>query len=183
MTIYFLSDGEYIKIGYTKQDVYNRINNLQTANARDLICMGDIPGNLEDERKLYNKFQHLRVRGEWFRRERELIEYIKGITDNNAFYIILDNAHKRHSNYPRELFTITFRLDDDEPYVSVEHYPGGWLGAMYDGIGCCLIDGHSYIRLGAVESERNQVYEKIRALHKDGLKKLQDVYFPNQNKS
>ena len=39
MTIYFLSDGEYIKIGYTKQDVYSRINSLQTANARELKKM------------------------------------------------------------------------------------------------------------------------------------------------
>ena len=179
MTIYFVSDGEYIKIGCTKQDIYSRINSLQTGNARQLICMGNIPGDLEIEKNLHNRFKHLQEKGEWFRKDQELIEYIKGVTKKDTFYSVLDNAHKRYPHYPKELFTVACRLDDDEVYVSVEHYPGGWLGAMNDGIGCCLIDNHSYIRLSAVEFERNKIYEKVRVLHKAMQEKLLDIYSSN----
>lgn len=181
MTIYFLSDGEYIKIGYTKQDVYSRINSLQTGNARELVYLGEIPGNIEVESNLHNRFKHLRVKGEWFKKDIELIEYIKGNTKENTFFTALNAVHKQHPNYPKELFTIAFKLDDNEVYVSIEHYPGGWMGAMYDGVGSCMIDNHIYVPLSAVEFESNKTYEQVRTFHQSAYKKLQNIYSLNRS--
>lgn len=66
--IYFISDGEYIKIGFTEDDdAEKRLNALQTGNARELRLIGVIPGDKSVERILHNVLGSLRARGEWFR--------------------------------------------------------------------------------------------------------------------
>jgi hypothetical protein len=65
--IYFITDGEYVKIGFTDQnDITNRLNALQIGNARKLRLLGCIEGGRETESVLHNVFQGFRVRGEWF---------------------------------------------------------------------------------------------------------------------
>jgi hypothetical protein len=66
--IYFVSDGEYVKIGLTdSDDVDARIAALQTGNARKIFLLGTIEGGREAEAVLHSVFSNLRVRGEWFR--------------------------------------------------------------------------------------------------------------------
>lgn len=64
--IYFVTDGEYLKIGYTDNDVESRISALQIGNARKLKLIGVIDGNRDDEATLHYVFRGLRVSGEWF---------------------------------------------------------------------------------------------------------------------
>ena len=76
--IYFISDGEFIKIGsaYAPE---RRCAELQTGNARKLKILftipiklvrggfsGDIDRTLKAERFLQNVFREFHVRGEWF---------------------------------------------------------------------------------------------------------------------
>ena len=65
--IYFITDGEYVKIGFTDQDdAENRLKALQVGNARKLTLIGTIPGGLTEEATLHKVFAQLRANGEWF---------------------------------------------------------------------------------------------------------------------
>jgi len=75
MAVYFISDGEYIKIG--KADNPNkRLDQLQTANARPLVLLHTISGGKIEENKMHHLFKKWHVRGEWFRAESEMLKNI-----------------------------------------------------------------------------------------------------------
>ncbi len=65
--IYFIQNEntKAIKIGYSI-DVQKRLAQLQTAVAERLILIGQIPGEITDERDLHERFRDHHVRGEWF---------------------------------------------------------------------------------------------------------------------
>lgn len=69
--IYFISDGEYTKIGYTKEEsiglYMNRLKQLQTANPKKLEIVGLImKKDSSFEKRLHKGFSKYHVRGEWF---------------------------------------------------------------------------------------------------------------------
>lgn len=66
MTIYYISDGEHIKIGYTAKSVWSRLKSLQTGNPRKLKLLAFHPGGLDDEAQMHNRFASARAQGEWF---------------------------------------------------------------------------------------------------------------------
>lgn len=75
--VYFIQNGDMIKIGIS-QNVLGRLAALQTANSTTLVLLGTIPnGGKSLESRLHSHFSHLRRRGEWFRAEPELVEYIE----------------------------------------------------------------------------------------------------------
>lgn len=78
--IYFIQgeSGGPIKIGYT-ENVEKRLCALQTGHYDTLKVLKAIPGNINDEKKHHKKFQHLRLRGEWFKPEQELLNYIDSL--------------------------------------------------------------------------------------------------------
>lgn len=63
--IYVITDGDYQKIGYSKNPV-KRVADLQRANARYLSFIAIYRGELVDEAKMHKKYEKHRVRGEWF---------------------------------------------------------------------------------------------------------------------
>jgi hypothetical protein len=75
--VYFLNDGEAIKIGWAANTEARAIS-LQTATHRDLEVMLTIPGTKASERVLHERFAEHRIRPdrEWFRRAPEILEYI-----------------------------------------------------------------------------------------------------------
>jgi hypothetical protein len=66
--IYFITDGEYVKIGYstTREGVDARLAGLQTGNPRPLYLLHAMEGTSEDEKFLHNFFSLYRMTGEWF---------------------------------------------------------------------------------------------------------------------
>jgi hypothetical protein len=77
--IYFAScrqNGYPIKIGYSK-DIKGRIKELQTSVPWPLEVLATTTGDLSREIWLHGKFAHLRMQGEWFRREPDLVAYIE----------------------------------------------------------------------------------------------------------
>ena len=74
--VYFFQgiDTNNVKIGVSK-DAQSRLKALQTSEG--LIMLKQIRGDESLERQLHTKFGHLRLHGEWFRGDDELLTYIK----------------------------------------------------------------------------------------------------------
>lgn len=75
--VYFVRAGTAgpIKIGISNQPA-RRISRAQGYHYEELITMAVVTGSWHDEIGVHEKFSHLRIRGEWFRSEPELIEFI-----------------------------------------------------------------------------------------------------------
>lgn len=92
MAIYFVSDGQgHIKIGYSSGDVGKRIAQLQVSSPMHLSCIAVLPGTQKLENELHRRFKSLRIRGngEWFREDREILDYV-GIHDNDLLETDID---------------------------------------------------------------------------------------------
>lgn len=74
--VYFLSDGDYIKIGFTT-NWERRSSVYLTHSARDLTLLALIPGTRESENSLHRKFQKSRINGEWFRRSEDILKFVR----------------------------------------------------------------------------------------------------------
>ena len=75
--IYFLADSENnIKIGYTRQSIKKRIQQLQTGNGNKIICLGWMEGNKQLEKELHLIFNNFKTssKGEWFYPEQNIID-------------------------------------------------------------------------------------------------------------
>jgi len=55
-----------VKIGFAK-DPEDRLNQFQTGNAGELKLRVMFPGEIKEEQLLHSIFDHVRVRGEWFK--------------------------------------------------------------------------------------------------------------------
>lgn len=77
--IYFVqgSDGGPVKIGRTL-NIRNRVCELQVGYPfGELRCVGAARGLIRDEKRLHHHFSHLRMRGEWFRPDDDLLDYVR----------------------------------------------------------------------------------------------------------
>lgn len=75
--VYFIShDHGPIKIGKAR-DVKKRLSSLQTSCPHRLSVLGIMPSDGSLEGKLHRQFSTLRMRGEWFRRDARLLDFIK----------------------------------------------------------------------------------------------------------
>ena len=83
--VYFITDGQYIKIGYTKNNANKRLKQLQTSSPNKLFLLGYIDGDKNIEKDLHKKFCNsmVRINGEWFAPTKDLLDYIN---DNNLNY-------------------------------------------------------------------------------------------------
>lgn len=76
--IYFIRKGKTgpIKIGRTS-DIENRLKGLQTGSELKLNLIKTIPGNPKLEAYLHEKFKSIRLEGEWFSPDNNLLNLIK----------------------------------------------------------------------------------------------------------
>lgn len=92
--VYFITDSNHIKIGYTKNDVRKRLKQLQTSNPNKLFLLGYIEGDKNVEKTLHKKFSSsiIRQNGEWFSPTQDLLDYINtNNLDDNIYVDIIDN--------------------------------------------------------------------------------------------
>lgn len=83
--LYFITENdcyEFVKIGYT-DNLVARLAALQSSNPREIILLGTKEGLIEDEKELHIKFNHLRVRGEWFKYNEELRNYLRKLLNTS----------------------------------------------------------------------------------------------------
>lgn len=80
MAVYFVRNTENgcIKIGMSGAPM-SRLRQLQTASPHKLELMGIIEGGPDEERRLHDRFAGLRMEGEWFRGDPEMVDGIRGL--------------------------------------------------------------------------------------------------------
>lgn len=98
--IYFVqtNDNRYIKIGYAA-DVQKRVEGLRTSSPHPLKLVASMPGDVPLERKIHERFHHLRTNREWFTTHPDIIRIAIGgaqltgiAADNDLFlrYAVLE---------------------------------------------------------------------------------------------
>lgn len=70
-----------IKIGFTAGQADKRLKSLQTAHPYKLQLLATIPGNLEFEKSLHDRFSSHRLKGEWFRPHPDILAFIAVINE------------------------------------------------------------------------------------------------------
>lgn len=112
--VYFITDGELIKIGYSGAPEV-RLSDLQTHSGRELEILKTIPGTYEDERRLHTQFSHLRVRGEWFQSDPELLDFIAGRPKPDVPKVVSIEPFER----ARDEFSVLSKSEKWPPPVAV----------------------------------------------------------------
>jgi len=74
--VYFISDGELVKIGFSL-NVEKRLQQLSFEAGKPLTVLATVEGGPALERKYHEQFASYRVRGEWFRLTPELSSEIQ----------------------------------------------------------------------------------------------------------
>lgn len=73
---YFIRAGDAIKIGFAS-NLKDRLGSLQTSHPDELEVLAAISAVHVDEYAAHQKFAHLRIRGEWFRADKDLLQFIE----------------------------------------------------------------------------------------------------------
>ncbi len=137
--IYFIQAtvSGFIKIGYAIEP-WNRIKQLQTGSSEPLTILKSIPGNKEREKEIQNFLIAHRIRGEWYKPDVEVLNFIRQL-DEPEYEVIGVHA-----------YAILRRDTEDSP---TDHCP--FCGARHiHGIG----DGHRSAHCSSSETK-----EEIRA--------------------
>lgn len=74
--LYVVRGVEFVKIGFTN-DLARRVSELQVGSPHELEVLLAIPGSLEDEAWVHEKFRAWRVRGEWFAFTGALVDWVE----------------------------------------------------------------------------------------------------------
>ena len=103
--IYFIRHGKNgaIKIGYSL-NVSKRLKQLQTSHFETLELIGCVFGDVVLEKKLHSKFDHLHLRGEWFRAGKDLLDFIAEHRDKRFLEIHYEDIYvleKKDAGYTR----------------------------------------------------------------------------------
>ena len=87
--IYFVQarTSQSIKIGFSKRPEA-RLKALATGAPEPIELLGSIVGTPSAERALHKRFDHLRISGEWFENDPELIGYIKAVLGDRSKAIL-----------------------------------------------------------------------------------------------
>jgi|SRR5262245_3906834 len=76
--IYFLSDGELVKIGRAV-NVIARLRAMQTSHPKPLTVLATMLAHIKFEEVIQRKFRHLRVTREWFRPNADMHDFIRRV--------------------------------------------------------------------------------------------------------
>ena len=88
--IYFITDKENIKIGYTSGKPERRLKQLNTGSSRQLYLIGYMLGNKKKEKELHLMFNEFLVKGEWFKPDEVLLSYINRNNLLKDKYVVYD---------------------------------------------------------------------------------------------
>jgi len=129
--IYFVIDkvNKAVKIGYTKWGAEERISSLQSGNPNELILIGVMSGDVNKETEIHQKFNHLRIRREWFY-----------FTDEVASFLLENSVYTKLAKFQEELSVQDIQdiFGFDEPFlkylVTVNQIPHHKISRNYDSV-------------------------------------------------
>lgn len=78
--IYFIRDGEFIKIGLSV-DPWRRLATFQTSHHSELELLAVMPGSADLESGLHRAFSSYATRGEWFSQNPKLLAFIESVKE------------------------------------------------------------------------------------------------------
>lgn len=78
--LYVMGCGAFVKIG-KGLDPQKRLFQCQTGNPHEIRLLVTVPLYLYTEERAHGRFDHLRIRGEWFHRTREMDAFIVELRD------------------------------------------------------------------------------------------------------
>lgn len=97
-SVYFITDGEFIKIGVAK-DAQSRLKELQTGNPKELFILKTIEYDdgevYYQESMFHKKFARSRAVGEWFSISKPLFDFICDGCDSFAKRMLLEKIDDR----------------------------------------------------------------------------------------
>lgn len=129
--IYFVQGGNDgpIKIGYTHNDIDARLSNFQVGSPEPLTLVASAPGGRHTERAIHIRFDHLRLHGEWFEPETELLDYIASIANTES-----PNADSDHDSTAFiDWYFIALKKAVGELEGEIDDALGGELGKLMGG--------------------------------------------------
>lgn len=103
--IYFITNKENIKIGFTSVTPQKRLKQLNAGSDKQLYLLGYQFGSMDDEKELHARFQKFRIRdnAEWFYPDQSIIDYIN---QNN----IIENCYVFVNEYMNNTVMSTLGL-------------------------------------------------------------------------
>ena len=103
--IYFITNKENIKIGFTSVTPQKRLKQLNAGSDKQLYLLGYQFGSMDDEKELHARFQKFRIRdnAEWFYPDQSIIDYIN---QNN----IVENCYVFVNEYMNNIVMSTLGL-------------------------------------------------------------------------
>lgn len=142
MAIYFFFNEveQLVKIGYTEQRLKDRVSQLRTAAPNCRPLGNPIPGGLETERQLHERFTKYRVSREWFRYTGELKKYIAEVLnqarDSEPEWLkaIIENHHKavNHGNPEMSTFNMVDALNRHRESDLLTKWEQNFVADVYD---------------------------------------------------
>ena len=117
--IYFITDGEYLKIG-TTDNLKLRFKNIQSSNPKELRIVATLNGDYTEETKLHHKFNNIRNRGEWFYYTEKLKNYITNLDsmDDTVQNTICEiNTFNTIDNTSKKSFVHRYEIDLIGSYI------------------------------------------------------------------
>ena len=79
--VYAITNGVDIKIGYSA-NVQRRVKQLNTGSANKLYILCTFIGGKELEQYIQIKFHGNRINGEWFKVDRDMLDYLNSKSDS-----------------------------------------------------------------------------------------------------
>ena len=111
----------FVKVGIAKEP-HTRMLACQSGNPVDLILLGYLPGNESLEKRLHRFLEEHHERGEWFRYNRHVHEYI------DCLYLLDADGRKQESWYEKKYphsYGTHLMLDDTERLEMMREAFGG----------------------------------------------------------
>lgn len=92
--IYFITNKENIKIGFTSVNPQKRLKQLNAGSDKQLYLLGYQFGSMDDEKELHARFQKFRIRdnAEWFKPSDELVDFINDNNELKNVFIVWDGC-------------------------------------------------------------------------------------------
>ena len=99
------STPSFIKVGYTKEDIQDRLSKIQVGCPHQITLLATSDGEMDYEKSIHKELDDHRVRGEWFKWNNE----VEKVLINLGFQIVSNMKVKRGRQSKKSFVETRFR--------------------------------------------------------------------------